>query len=60
MHIWIQNVTFCNEMFDIAQAYGIDYEELKEVWLMDPKINRSYTFVYEDDRGYGALVFQKI
>ena len=52
-------VIFCNEMFDIAQAYGIDYDELREVWLMDPRINRSHTFVYEDDRGYGGSCFPK-
>lgn len=52
-------VTFCNEMYDIAQAYGIDYDELREIWLLDPRINRSHTFVYEDDRGYGGSCFPK-
>lgn len=52
-------VIFCNEMYDIAQAYGIDYDELREIWLLDPRINRSHTFVYEDDRGYGGSCFPK-
>lgn len=52
-------VIFCNEMYDIAQAYGIDYDELREIWLMDPRINRSHTFVFEDSRGYGGSCFPK-
>ena len=52
-------VIFCNEMYDIAHAYGIDYDELREIWLMDPRINSSHTFVYEDDRGYGGSCFPK-
>lgn len=52
-------VIFCNEMYDLAKAYNIDYDSLREVWLMDPRINRSHTFVYEDDRGYGGSCFPK-
>jgi UDP-glucose 6-dehydrogenase len=52
-------VTFCNEFFDVAGAYGIDYNELREVWLEDPRIGRSHTFVYEDKRGYGGKCLPK-
>jgi UDPglucose 6-dehydrogenase len=52
-------VTFCNEFYDIAGAHGIDYNELREVWLEDPRIGRSHTFVYEDNRGYGGKCLPK-
>jgi UDPglucose 6-dehydrogenase len=52
-------VTFCNEMFDIATALGVDYNELRELWLLDPRIGRSHTFVYPDDRGYGGTCLPK-
>lgn len=52
-------VTFCNEFYDISQAHGIDYNELREVWLEDPRIGRSHTFVYEDNRGYGGKCLPK-
>lgn len=52
-------VTFCNEMYDIATAYNIDYDLLREIWLMDPRINRSHTFVYKDNRGYGGSCLPK-
>ena len=52
-------VVFCNEFYDIAQACNVDYDELREIWLMDPRINRSHTFVFPDDRGYGGSCFPK-
>ena len=47
-------VTFCNEMYDIAMALGADYNLAREVWIADPRIGASHTFVYEDNRGYRA------
>lgn len=52
-------VTFCNEWFDIASAYGVDYNELRECWLADPRINRNHTLVFPKDRGYGGKCFPK-
>lgn len=52
-------VSFCNEFYDIAGAHGIDYNELREVWLEDQRIGRSHTFVYEDNRGYGGKCLPK-
>ena len=52
-------VTFCNEFYDIAAAHGIDYNELRELWLLDPRIGRSHTFVLPDDRGFGGRCLPK-
>jgi UDPglucose 6-dehydrogenase len=52
-------VSFCNEMFDIAAASGVDYNELREIWLRDPRIGRSHTLVYPDERGYGGKCLPK-
>jgi len=52
-------VTFCNEFFDIAQTLGVDYNELREVWLADPHISRDHTFVYPQDRGFGGKCLPK-
>ena len=41
-------VTFCNEFYRLAQQYGVDYDELRECWLADPRVNPSHTFVYRD------------
>jgi UDPglucose 6-dehydrogenase len=51
-------VTFCNEFFDIATALDVDYNELRELWLEDPRIGRSHTVVMPE-RGYGGKCLPK-
>lgn len=52
-------VSFCNEFFDIARSVGVDYDELRELWLLDPRIGRSHTFVYPEKRGFGGRCLPK-
>ena len=52
-------VTFCNEFFDIAEHLGVDYNELRELWLLDPRIGKSHTFVFADNRGFGGKCLPK-
>lgn len=52
-------VTFCNQFYDLAVALGVDYNKLRETWLLDPRISRSHTFVYPDNRGYGGSCLPK-
>jgi nucleotide sugar dehydrogenase len=52
-------VAFCNEFYDIAQSFGIDYKRLRELWLQDPRINPNHTLVFEDKRGFGGKCFPK-
>lgn len=52
-------VTFCNEFFSIAENMGVDYEELRELWLMDGRVERMHTAVFRDSRGFGGKCFPK-
>jgi UDPglucose 6-dehydrogenase len=52
-------VTFCNEFYDIATDMGVDYNELRELWLLDPRIGRSHTFVFPENRGFGGRCLPK-
>ena len=52
-------VTFCNQFYDLANKFGINYDQLRETWLLDPRIGRSHTFVYPDNRGYGGSCLPK-
>ncbi len=52
-------VTFCNEFFDIAKGLGVDYNELRELWLLDGRVGRSHTVVFEDRRGFGGKCLPK-
>lgn len=52
-------VTFCNEFFDIAEAHGVNYDLLREIWLADPRISRDHTLVYRDSRGFDGKCLPK-
>jgi UDPglucose 6-dehydrogenase len=52
-------VAFCNEFYDIAAGLDVDYNELRELWLLDPRIGRSHSFVFPDDRGFGGKCLPK-
>ncbi|MEK7646070.1 MAG: hypothetical protein AAB381_00020 [Patescibacteria group bacterium] len=52
-------VTFCNEFYDIAHSLGVDFNELREMWLLDGRIGRSHTVVHEDNRGFGGKCLPK-
>lgn len=52
-------VTFCNEFYGLAQVAGVDWHELRELWLADPRVSRSHTYVYPDNRGYGGKCLPK-
>lgn len=52
-------VTFCNQFYDLAKALKVDYTQLRETWLLDPRISRDHTFVYPHERGYGGSCLPK-
>lgn len=52
-------VTFCNEFYIIAETFGVSYDELRELWLADPRINRDHTFVYPENRGFSGKCLPK-
>jgi UDPglucose 6-dehydrogenase len=52
-------VTFVNEFYDIAQAHGVDFNVLREMWLADTRISRDHTFVYPDSRGFSGKCLPK-
>lgn len=41
-------VSFCNQFYNICQENNISYEELRELFVLDPRVNSSHTFVYKD------------
>lgn len=46
---WIATkVSFCNQFYDIANSNNVNYETLRELFILDPRVNPSHTFVYSD------------
>lgn len=52
-------VTFCNEFYRIAEAFEVDYRELRELWLLDSRVERMHTSVFKNDFGFGGKCFPK-
>lgn len=52
-------VTFANEFYEIAKAFGVNYDELRELWLMDGRVERMHTLVFKGKRGFGGKCFPK-
>lgn len=51
-------VAFVNTFFDVAHAYGVDFDELRELWLLDPRIGTSHSSVTAE-RGFGGRCLPK-
>ena len=52
-------VAFCNELYDLCETIGIPYNRIRELWLLDPRMNKSFTSVFPDNRGFGGKCFPK-
>lgn len=50
---------FCDELYEVAKAFGVDYNELKELWLLDGRIHRSMTLIFPEARGFSGKCLPK-
>ena len=41
-------VSFCQAFYNVCKKEKINYSELRELFILDPRVNPSHTFVYED------------
>lgn len=53
-------VLFVNDWDRLCRATGdVDFLELREAWLDDPRIGRSHTFAYKDNPGFSGKCLPK-
>lgn len=52
-------VTFCCEMFRACEKAGVAYEEMRELLLLDPRINPAHTFVYREHPKFDSHCLNK-
>lgn len=41
-------VSFCQAFYNVCKKEKLNYSELRELFVLDPRVNPSHTFVYED------------
>lgn len=52
-------VTFCSQFFDISEQLGVNYEELRELFVLDPRVNPSHTYIYRDHPYWDSYCLSK-
>lgn len=53
-------ITFCYELNQICQRAGVDYNQMRDLWLLDPRINPMHTAVFAgNDAPFGGKCFPK-
>lgn len=52
-------VVFANEFYDICKLYGADYDQVRNCWGADPRINISHTAVFKNNRAYAGKCYPK-
>jgi UDPglucose 6-dehydrogenase len=52
-------ITFCNEVKEICDRTGVEWDTVRQLWLNDPRINPMHTAVFEENRGFGGKCFPK-
>ena len=53
-------VLFCYEIAEICKSAGVDYNEMRELWLLDPRVNKMHTAVFtENNKPFGGKCFPK-
>jgi nucleotide sugar dehydrogenase len=56
---WATRVTFVNEMANICEAFGVDYEHARRAWLSDPRMSTPYTQRAGYPPGFGGRCWPK-
>lgn len=52
-------VSFCQEFFEIAEKIGVNYEELRELFVADPRVDPSQTYVFRDHPYWKSHCYDK-
>jgi nucleotide sugar dehydrogenase len=52
-------ITFVNEMYEICKAFGADWYDVREGWLLDPRVERMHTAVFPEKRGFSGKCLPK-
>ena len=57
---YASKISFCYEMYEICSAANIDYNAVRELWLLDPRISPTHTAVFSrNDRPFAGKCLPK-
>lgn len=59
-NLWImQRVSYWNDVYDIAETIGANFNRIREGLVLDPRFGRTHSFVYPNNRGWSGKCLPK-
>lgn len=59
-NFWItQRVDYWNDVMDIADTFGVSFDRVREGLVLDPRLGRTHSFVYPNNRGWSGKCLPK-
>lgn len=59
-NLWItQRVDYWNDVFDMCDTFQVSYTRVREGVVLDPRIGRTHSFVYPENRGWSGKCLPK-
>jgi len=59
-NMWImRRVDYWNDVFDVAEAHGESFTTIREGLVLDPRMSRTHSNVYRDNRGWSGKCLPK-
>ena len=52
-------VTFVNEFREICEAFNVRWQDVREGWLLDPRIERDHSDAFANNRGFAGKCLPK-
>lgn len=52
-------VSFSSQFWSVAQECGVNYEQLRELFILDPRVNPSNTFIFAEHPYWDSHCFNK-
>lgn len=59
-NMWImRRVDYWNDVYEIAETMGASFNAIREGLVLDPRMSRTHSFVYKDNRGWSGKCLPK-
>ena len=59
-NVWgATKVSWANQIYDIAEGMGVDYNEMRELLLLDKRVEPMHTAIFPNKRGWSGKCYPK-
>lgn len=59
-NLWImQRVDYWNDVYEVCETFEVSFASVREGLVLDPRMNRTHSNVYKNNRGWGGKCLSK-